>query len=173
MLMDTLRIAVMLAAVSTAAQPAAADFFDETFGDTGGAACFVRTYDAAHLNTHPRQKVTFIALGMVRENADGRPNAADDFQLGLGVEVKGARERYVRQAYCKASADAAACFLEGDGGTFSLKPAGGGRLRVKTGSYGLAFEGSDFVQIGGDESDDNVFLLDRSAGSACAGTGRD
>ncbi len=167
-MMDTRRIAVMLTVILTAAQPAAADFFGETFGASDGVVCFARTYNAAHLNKHPRQRVTFVALDMARENADGRRNSPDDFQLGVGVEVKGVRERFAGQAYCKASGDGAECFLEGDGGRLAIKPAGSGRLRVEVGNYGLAFEGSDFLQIGADQSDDNVFILDRAAASVCA-----
>src|ERR1043165_4228994 len=31
---------------------------------TGASACFVRTYDDAHLRAHPKQRVTFIAAWM-------------------------------------------------------------------------------------------------------------
>ncbi len=162
---------VLLAALSAVqSSPVAADFFGETFGDVTEArgACFMRAYDAAHLARHARQKVIFVALEMMSVNADGRSNSAADFQLGLGVEVKGGRERYLGQAYCKASADGADCFLEGDGGRMAIRPAGERRLRVEVGSYGLSFEGSDFLQIGAEESDDNVFILDRTAENGCA-----
>jgi hypothetical protein len=166
-----MRFVLLLLFAASAPLHAAEDFYAETFGraKAEGGACFTRTYDASHLAKHPRQKVRFIALDMVPENADGRGNSAEDFQLGVGVEVKGGKERYLRQAYCKASASAAECFLEADGGRITIKPADGGRLRLEVGSYGLSFEASDFLQIGADESDDNVFILDRAAVADCAG----
>ena len=149
---------------------AEAGFLDEAFAATkeGRVSCYARQYDDAHLKSHPRQKTTFFSVAMLAENADGRGNSAEDFQLQVGVEAKGGKERYYGHAYCKADGETANCFLEGDGGRMTLKPADGGRIRVEAGNYGLAFEGSDFLQIGAEESDDNVFLIDKSTDGLCA-----
>lgn len=159
------------AALLALATPAtAADFYTGTFGpaDAAEALCFARSYDDAHKQAHPRQKVTQILLAMETENADGRRNTPDDFQLRVGVNVRATSERYIGHAYCKAGPTDAQCFLEGDGGRLTLKRTDDGRLRLEVGAYGLAFEGSDFLQIGADDSDDNVFLLDAAPKDTCA-----
>ncbi len=146
-----------------------AGFYDDRLSAPEGA-CFTRTYGEDHLAKHPRQKTAFIVIGRMERNGDGRGNAAEDFQLFVGVRVKGAGELYTQRAYCKETADGsgARCFIESDGGTLSLKSGDGGKLRAATGERGISFEGEkDFLELGGDASDDSLFLLEANDMKVC------
>lgn len=127
------------------------------------ATCYLRHYSAAHLASHPAQRVTQIALGP-------EPGSRNPMQLTLrlAVSLRGTGEDFLSLAYCENTGGALSCQVEGDSGWFMLKPAAKGGILMTTGRRGLGFEGErDFVQIGGGASDDNSFLIPPVPADSC------
>ncbi len=154
-------LTVALIVVPTSSGAIASDFFDVAFAGTqGGTPCYGRTYDDAHLKSHPEQLVRRIEIDMDKTDANDRVNTAERFELGMAVMTKTSSEWYGNAAICKAVADSAECFLDGDGGKFKLTAADDGALRLETGDYGIGFEGEkDFIELKATSGDDRVFLL--------------
>jgi len=162
--------AAILTATLVASAPATASFYEEAFQDaaTGGIACYARSYDAAHLRANSKQRVTFIAFKVSARKADGSANRPGDFEGTLGLRVRNRQELYVKSAYCKPDRSAARCGLESDGGEIRLQAGNDGSLRIDTAGGEIRIEGArDFLEVGGKQSDDNVFRLTRSQADAC------
>ena len=163
--MRTLKIfTIILGLLLGLSLPAAADpaaLFNTYFGKAqDGNVCFARTYDNAHLEKHPAQKVQIIEIDMTKDNASGKPNTPESFDLGFGLKTASSPDWYGQAAICKTEADTFSCFLQGDGGSFHLKPDGPNALRLETGDYGIAIEGSkDALTLDGKSGDDKVFIL--------------
>jgi len=117
-------------------------------------ACYERLYDAAHLAEHPMQLVTIIALA-----PEPAETTAETLALRLSLVLLDSPEIYVATAYCRNSGESLSCTLEADGGLFALDRASDGRLLMTTGIDGIGIEGSGFIQVGGQASDDSSFLL--------------
>lgn len=166
-------IAFMLVAAATSPAAAADDLYTRYFaGAAGGKPCYVRHYDAAHLKSHPKQTVRriFIDFDANTRSAETRKNGADDFEAGIGFMLKRSSEWYGQALSCKTVRDHFECYLEADGGTFTLTPRGDAlRLQV-TGGAGsdIHTEGEkDFGTFGAPGSDDRVFLLPRGDRAVC------
>ncbi|MEQ1716122.1 MAG: hypothetical protein ABL907_09085 [Hyphomicrobium sp.] len=137
-------------------------------GLANGTPCYARSYTAEHLKAHPEQKVRKIELDMDRTNAAGKPMTEEAMELGFGVQLKTSPEWYTNVAICKSAGAEIQCFLEGDGGRFRLTAAEDGALKLETGDYGIAMEGTkDFIDLPGDKGDDRVFLLYPAPQSEC------
>ncbi len=145
-----------------AAGPAA--LFNTYFGKAqDGTVCFARTYDNAHLEKHPVQKVEIIEIDMAKFNLNGSPNTPDFFDLGFGIRLRTSPDWYGQAATCKTEVDGFRCFLEGDGGLFRLTPEGPNSLKLETGNYGIALEGAkDAITLDGNSGGDKVFILNAS-----------
>lgn len=156
--------------VASEASATSSDLYDRYFSNVlAGPPCFARTYDDAHLKTHPAQRVRSIEIDLAKTNSDGSPNSSDRFELGFALMLAASSEWYGQAASCKASDTAFECFLEGDGGIFRLTPAADGGLRLATGETGLTIEGtSDTVELSGTEGGDRVFDLLPSKGECDA-----
>ena len=143
------------------AQAADDDFFTAIFSNVqNGKPCYGRTYDGAHLKSHPTQKVRRIEIDMDRMDANERVNTAERFELGIAVMTTNSSEWYGNAAICKAGSNSAECFLDGDGGKFKLTASKDGAVRLETGDYGIGFEGEkDYIALSGTNGDDRVFLL--------------
>jgi hypothetical protein len=128
-----------------------------------GLTCWARTYDAAHLDTHPEQKTESIAIDVARTKTSGEANTPDSFEIGFAFKIRTRPEWYGQAGVCKAEGAGFSCFLEADGGLFRLTPEAPDTLRLETGDYGISIEGSqDFVTLDGKAGDDKVFVLQRS-----------
>jgi hypothetical protein len=138
------------------------EFYGHYFGKRANA-CFGRTYDAAHLARHPRQKVQQIEVAFAK---GGRQTAAA-FEVSLGLVAKGNARRFASPASCSAEADGAVCKLESDGGTFRLKGGHGSGMTLQVIGNGLRMEGATFFEAGGAASDDNLFALSPVAWNRC------
>jgi hypothetical protein len=173
--MRTLKL-LAAAAIFPALSPAVAtseagarSLFQSHFASVqGGTPCYARTYGAGHLQAHPDQRVTDIEIDMAKTDPDGNAITEDAIQLGFGLRVIGSAEWYMNVAICKSEGEAIECFLDGDGGRFSLSAADGGALQLKTGDYGIVIEGSkDVVELPGNKGDDRVFVLKPADPKAC------
>jgi hypothetical protein len=137
------------------------DLFNDYFSNVlAGPPCFARTYDDAHLQSHPDQRVRAIEVDLSKSNSDGTPNSADRFGLSFALTLTSGPEWYGQAASCKTNETDFECYLESDGGVFRLIPQKGGGLRLETGESGISLEGSDKdVELTGKNGIDRVFDL--------------
>lgn len=122
----------------------------------GPGSCYARAYDRAHLSSHPRQRVSQIALGY----SDWQ-EAGYDITLDLSFTLRDGAV-YSALAFCREDL----CSLEGDGGYFNLLPRDNGlQLSVVR---RLELEG--YSGFSGDlmDSDDQVFLIYPARPAVCA-----
>jgi len=161
------------------ALPAASaeDVFAQAFTiPSEGVVCYARTYDAAHLKAHPRQKTVALEIDMVAANPDDRPNTAERFELGVGFQGRKGADWYTGNAICKTENGRMSCFLEGDGGDLKLTPLPDGSLKVETSR--IAIEGGSdaaeaFFEIEAGKDDDSVFILPRANRALCDASTRE
>jgi hypothetical protein len=118
-------------------------------------SCYARDYDAAHLASHPVQRVTSLALSPDR-------TAVGEIYLWLWISgtIRGTGDRLEALAACEPIGAYLECSMEGDAGEFSIKPAANGAILLEVGPYGMTFEiGGDAVTFDPDRGDDRSFLL--------------
>jgi hypothetical protein len=117
-------------------------------------ACYLRFYGAAHMASHPDQRVTEIAIG-----PDAAQTTVAQLALRVQVQTRDSDDFYTGTAYCSAAGNALACSVEGDGGGFSLEPRDGA-VQLTLTSAGMVLEGgSGFLDLSGVKGDDRVFRL--------------
>lgn len=100
--------------------------------------CFVRSYDAAHLQAHPEQGVAALRLWFYSETTD-RPSPAAIIEARMADQGQGARDgvggqTLTQDALCEASGD---CFVECDGGHFEAQSLADGRVQIETSSFAI------------------------------------
>ncbi len=147
--------------VSLAIAATSDDLFDSYFANVlDGPPCFARTYDETQLKDHPARRVREIEINLSKTNSDGTPNSPDRFQVGFALMLTAAPDWVGQTASCKTEDANFQCYLEGDGGMFSLTPQKDGALRLETGDEGITLDGGDKeVDLSGKEPDDRVFDL--------------
>ena len=152
----------------------------------GVEACFGRTYDAAHLRTHPRQQVTSFHIlrdfspdqnseEELQSREDMVKNDGSDGNIPLTAYLRLRDRKGVYSNYfgCRRSESGGVlCGIDCDGGTFQMRPSGGS----------LLIENQGFVVVGGcgasDEeqaepvfvkpgADDKTFRLDKQPVEQC------
>jgi hypothetical protein len=165
-------IAFVLAAAAALPAAAADDLYTRYFAVDGGQVCYLRVYDAAHLKAHPRQTVRriFVDFAVARRSDESRKNGADDFEAGIEFMLRRSPEWYGQALSCKTVRDHFECYLEADGGTFTLTPRGDALRLEVTGGRGsdIHTEGEkDFGTFGAPGSDDRVFILRRADPKTC------
>lgn len=185
-----IQFAVVLATVALAlayASPAAAEAVPP--GEEGALAdilppvhdrkvCFTRTYDAAHLRRHPKQKVTSL-LFRIRyfrhEPADEFPQGQRNYYFDMAANVKGRGKTLHTSGECMLRKGAIWCGVECDGGAVII------RREAKSGGIRMSFPGEHWylrMTDGCDSDDENafdltpgaddkVFLLDKAEERAC------
>lgn len=167
------RLGLCTLAASTFAVAAAAgekSLFETHFaGVANGEPCYARTYSASQLAEHPEQRVGTIELSMPKSTPDGTPISEDNIELNFGIKLKDTAGWYTSLAICKGTGPQIGCFLEGDGGSFTLTAAEDGGLKLSTGESGIAIEGeTDVIEIDGSKGDDRIFLLAPGKSEDCA-----
>lgn len=124
--------------------------------------CYTRSYDEAHLAAHPRQRVT--GFYMTSNGPDGLDSQS--FIVDFGFTVKGKAFPFYSSAACDSIPDAAQCWVDGDGGTFTLQGIDGG-LEIRIGDS-LVVEGrTDFSPDLGQGGDDKIIRVFASPPAAC------
>lgn len=160
-----LRVGLIIALlVALPARPVTAQNLRDTHFASDGS-CYLRHYSAAHLATHPDQRVQDIAIGP--ETDDPADHA---LILTLRVRLRGdaGGQGYSATAYCEPVGVGMHCGLEGDAGSFTLAAAQGGALLLKVGGHGMSFEGdAGFLTLQSDRGDDRAFLLPPVPADAC------
>jgi hypothetical protein len=166
---------LILVVLSVTAAPVlgADDLYTRYFaGVAGGTPCYQRVYDDAHLKAHPKQTVRriFIDFDAGVRSDETRKNGPDDFEAGIGFMLRRSDEWYGQALSCKTVRDRFECYLEADGGTFTLTPRGDALRLEVTGGPGsdIHAEGEkDFGEFGAPGSDDRVFILSRGDRAMC------
>ncbi|MES1156046.1 MAG: hypothetical protein ABUL48_06415, partial [Pseudorhodoplanes sp.] len=149
-------------------------------------ACFGRSYDAAHLSAHPKQRVTSFNLSRefkADQNLEFDPAPEQEMKDADGeysrsnvnayVRFRDRKGVYTNALSCgKGDDNVVRCIIDCDGGSFNLKPSG----------QSLLLENNGFVVVGGcgasedDQeneehvspgADDKVFRLDSKPFAAC------
>ena len=143
----------------------------------GARACFSRSYDARHLQTHPDQTVTHMDLRLAysEELSDARRGPVYDFQLLVRFRGRSDRRPLSAAGECTPSNDGKSmwCGVECDGGGVVVRQRSGGKLLVDLAATGR-IRLSDACAEDDEEGiellpgkDDKTFLLEKSAASQC------
>jgi cytochrome c5 len=176
-------VTVMMALAATAARAET----DRTFPQ-GRATCHARVYDAAHLASHPKQRVVAISLSRVGRDlaaekqfiADGEITE-DMISATLRVRLRGDPVTHVAKLECdgtrngERTCETPAC----QGGEITVAPATGGAIRIgvggrlKSGRFVAHFLHlddsceSDHVLVLESGDDDHEFRLPAAPAEAC------
>ena len=138
------------------------------------AACWERSYDAAHLAAHPLQKVSRIRL--VHLPGDWKAEASRGFYvvlyLDLRQRVKAASDYdYQISGFCKPRGQGVRCVPEWEAGSWLLERGPGGTLDIRNGGiianpnpYDAEEIADDAVKIPA-KPDDGVWRLVPAAGA--------
>lgn len=141
-------------------------------------ACFVRTYDKAHLAKHPRQKVTDMKLLVGAERLPEDAEVSYSFRVNVKLRThKGELESFSSCGHAEASENpkdgmSIHCGGECGGGGLNISPATGDKaVMLNLDDIGIwpvskPEEASDLRLNAG--RDDKVFRLDRVSNDICA-----
>jgi len=183
------RIAVLLAAM--AATPAAAQQDRKetplpAHMPLRTEACFGRVYDAKHLASHPKQRVTSFHLSREFKPdpySEHEPSPEEEMKLIDGDYGNVLVTAYVRfRDRPHVYANGLTCRKNDEGTVFCGVECDGGRIDLRTSGQSLLIENSGFVVVGGCDAseddrenttvvspgaDDKVFRLDPKPIAAC------
>ncbi len=143
----------------------------------GNKACYVRSYDAAHLREHPKQRITAMKFLLGVSAYDSKPEgkaAPEDlyyYTFSMSVARRGDKRLLRTSGDCMAG-DAISCVVDCDGGSVALDkmpPANSLIVRLNNDNGITMFHDCDqgegvVIKAG---SDDKVFRLDKTANAAC------
>lgn len=87
----------------------------------GDGACYSAAFSGAHLDTHPDQTLTAFSLKQAGEDIRTLDNE-ETRHVAFGFRLKGDNELYTGIAGCDAGYPDSACYVEGDGGEFHIRP---------------------------------------------------
>jgi hypothetical protein len=184
------RVALPLAAALLLAAPASAQ--DKKSSPipshlpVGVEACFGRSYDAAHLSAHPKQRVTSFHIlrdfdpdryleNEPRSRAEliGVDGDNGDIALRAYLRLRDRKGVYSNYFNCRRGEKGAVqCGIECDGGTFLMRPSGGSLLIdnqgfVVVGGCGGSDEDNENPVVVRPGADDKTFRLDRQPLEQC------
>lgn len=144
--------------------------FGKDPGQARAYACYVRRYDAAHLQAHPDQNVRDMLL-FVHSSVEG--DSGRQYSLEMGVRFRAAETQFRVSGGCSSSSAGESglnCSIDCDGGTIDVRLSGPDALLVSI-PYGAATwdpdseatppEGARFGK------DDELFRLERTGLNDC------
>ncbi len=144
------------------------------FGATD--SCYSRAYSKDHLKKHPQQKVAEIrfdhfptTFGSYDENnrIAFDPKTAE-VHFSVSVTFRDSQHRYTNSGLCTPKGDRYQCFIECDGGSFTLKDRSSTSiLVVNPTGFAVAGCGAEEFRMLDPEPDDKVFRLDRLTDQYC------
>jgi hypothetical protein len=171
--------AIPLAAMPAAAQPVPpgqeGDLARVLAPVHGRKVCFARTYDTAHLDSHPKQKVTALLFQIRyhRHPVDrGYPQGQRNYYYVLSARLRGQAKTLYSSGECVPGTSGFACGPDCDGGGFGVDLERGGallvrlepRLRMTLGCDGDDEQDTVDLTPG---NDDKVFRVEKTSLSAC------
>jgi hypothetical protein len=142
----------------------------------GNKACYVRSYDTAHLRVHPRQRIIAMKFLLGVEAYDPKPAKAERadelyyYTFSMSVSRRGDK-RLLRTSGDCMGGETISCVVDCDGGSVALDklpPAGSLILRLNNDGIRMFHDCDDEQGVlikGG--ADDKVFRLDKAANDAC------
>ncbi len=146
-------LALIFAALPALTQ--ARNVYETHFSGKQNSACFIRSYDNAHLAKHPDQLVTSITVSISPLSPGGTTPV-----LNIFATFRGDSYYYHGAAYCRYVGDDLGCALEGDQGAFTLSAQKGHKILLQVGRDGLEFEGASGTHsVSGTTGDDRSFLI--------------
>lgn len=159
---------VALAAGSAAAGESDLLLFGKDPGDGKAYACFVRHYDAVHLQTHKKQNVRDMLL-FVNSYMDG--DSGRQYALQLGVTFRKLKNEYQTGGGCSSmdGKPGLNCGIDCDGGQIdvSVKDAKSVLLSIPNGAAIWDPNSDDQAPEARFGSDDKLFRLDRTKLTDC------
>jgi len=175
-LISGLALLLIGAAASAATQdrPGVAVFNTLLAPEVGNKTCYIRSYDAAHLRAHPRQRITTmkLALGVTaydpKPAGATRPEALVYYTFGMSVSCRDDKRLHTSGDCC--SSDDISCVVDCDGGVplHKMPLAGSLIVRLKNDGIHMLHDCDDeegvLVKPG---ADDKVFRLEKAANEAC------
>lgn len=181
-------LAISAIVIASTAGAALADPLSDLLDKGGGAVCYTRIYDPAHLDKHPAQKTTEVRLSFVRESDDDGAVIRILLKLGaksnyinggcswtahanLDITGKPIIEAFKGPAglNCWALTSADGSSAE-EGGDFFVDLKDGKSITLYLPEYIAAWpsfdrsDDADFLQLG---EEDRIFRLDRAAAAPC------
>jgi hypothetical protein len=138
--------------------------------------CFARTYDAAHLNKHPKQKVTGLLFQIRYHRHDPEkeyPEGQRNYYFDMAAKVKGQTNTLYASGECAVRGDRIRCGVDCDGGGVDLQHD------PRSGALTVSFEDRHaYLRMtagcGEDKSvdlkpgaDDKLFRLNRASLAEC------
>ncbi len=177
-LIATLLAVAALGAVSPALADSTTDaqIFGKDPGKDRAFACFVRHYDAAHLDAHPKQNVTDMLV--LVDSAWDEEGQSRSYNLTLGSNFRGVDNQFQSYGGCGGSVEGQklSCYIDCDGGAIDVRFKDQNSILVDI-PYGARLEDPDAspddepganvpdkAQFG---PDDKTFLLSRAAPALC------
>jgi hypothetical protein len=137
--------------------------------DAGERTCWARVYTNAHIRSHPGQEVKEMLVRLARPSA-----FPAQVSTLLRVRFQDEPSRvYLGSGTCRTEGSETDCWIDGDGGRFTLEERSGGRIvLINNNAGGLAL---DRAAIGGqrairrltDHPQHGIFLLHRVDESVC------
>jgi len=142
----------------------------------GNKACYVRSYETAHLRAHQRQRITAMKFLLGVQAYDPKPANAEQpgdlfyYTFSMSVSRRGDKRMLRTSGDCMAS-DTISCVVDCNGGSVALdKMPPAGSLIVRLNGDGIRMfhdcdeEKGILVKAG---ADDKVFRLEKTANEAC------
>lgn len=145
-------------AVACAPNPFVHHYFGE---DLSSRRCYARAYSPDYLDAHPDHAVSSIALA-----GAGIIGPQREMTLRYAIRLRDRPEVRTGLVVCQQSGVGARCFLECDGGDFSLEPAGFG-IQLTVGERWMA-EGEGECSVDLRSARDRVFVLHQASATTCA-----
>ena len=147
--------------------------------EPGRKACYARSYDAAHLRDHPKQRVTSVTffLRVVGLDANGdkffalraEPYDRIQYEHVIALTRRGTKRKLSAGGYCSGDVTAQ-CAVECDAGGLTLEKAGADALLIRLLDEGIEFDNDcdggkgTRVKPG---TDDRVFRVDKVSLDLC------
>jgi hypothetical protein len=145
-------------------------------------ACYVRTYDAKHLEQHPKQRATEMILflryttlneeeaHLVATDDGGLVKQYFDYDFTLAAKVRDGSDTLYASGDCT-SAEAIGCGVDCDGGGVGVEPVAGGHndtilVRLERIRMTLGCGDGEDVELEAGE-DDKVFKLTKGPVETC------
>lgn len=156
------RLLIVAAAATGLVSTSAAQDADQLYD-----ACFARTYDEAHLATHPGQRVTAISINFQTFEDDLLASVIYTLRFGTKFGFSGACYQKIEGGFlCEACANDS---CEATGEKFKILWSGGDTVRLVNDLTGMlaknAQGGRDYLAAGGEHGE---FLLRRASTDDCA-----
>ncbi len=145
--------------------------FGKDPGEQRAFACFIRHYDAAHLDKHPKQNVTDMTL--LVDSTPGDSDYGRQYNLSIGVNFRAVKDEFQVAGGCGIDTGddrLLGCGIDCDGGQIDVKLRNANSIAVEI-PYGARTWNPDSDETTPAAAtfgeDDKLFWLERTSLSDC------